>query len=123
LSKEESDTKQIMEVTRGALQRIFASEPNFQPVLQITSVKEFPSHAGSGPPRYKCMVSDHVQTGATAMLASQLGHLATSGELSDGCLFHLTEFMINDVGNSKCVFYWHLFLCVFRVVDSRTSSL
>lgn len=92
-----------MEVTRGSVQRILAGETAFQPVVHISNVKEMPSNAPNAPPRWKCLFGDYVQSGVTGMLSTQLSHLASSGELCDGSLFQMTDFMINEVSGAKYV--------------------
>ena len=92
----------MTQLTRGALQKILtsANEPNFQPIVLVKNARNIPSNAAGGPARWKIVVTDGVDT-ATAMLATQLAALAECGELSDNCLLQLTDYMTNEVGNTK----------------------
>jgi hypothetical protein len=90
-----------MALTQGAVAKIVSgvSEPGFQPILQVTTVRNIPSNSAGGPPRWKVQLTDGVGS-ATAMLSTQIAQLAECGELTDNCLLQLTDFMTNEVGNT-----------------------
>jgi len=76
-------------LTPGAIPAIYNGESPSSPTLQCLGAKEIP---GSGSKRVRLMLSDGKFFMATCMLASQLNHLVTEGDLQTNAVIRLNKY-------------------------------
>ncbi|KAG5189180.1 hypothetical protein JKP88DRAFT_197666 [Tribonema minus] len=94
---------QPINVTQGAIQRIITAsgQDGFLPIVQVLSIKKMTAAAGQGE-RYRVVVSDG-QHHQQSMLTTSQNDLITSGQMVEGCLICLDEFILNQIGAKSIV--------------------
>uniref|UniRef100_A0A8C5T7R5 Replication protein A subunit n=1 Tax=Malurus cyaneus samueli TaxID=2593467 RepID=A0A8C5T7R5_9PASS len=88
-----------------------------KPVLQVINTRAIAT--GTGPPRYRVLMSDGVNTLSSFMLATQLNALVEDERLSARCICQVNRFIVNSLKDGRYllkVFYLLSVLCCRRVV-------
>ncbi|XP_029030153.1 replication protein A 70 kDa DNA-binding subunit-like isoform X2 [Betta splendens] len=71
-------------LTQGAIEALFKESPVNNPVLQLLNMRQVTS--GSGPPRFRLMMSDGQHSLSSFLLATQLNHLQEEKILAPHCV-------------------------------------
>eukprot|EP00057_Strongylocentrotus_purpuratus_P020704 XP_011675178.1 PREDICTED: replication protein A 70 kDa DNA-binding subunit [Strongylocentrotus purpuratus] len=90
-------------LSRGAIAAIFRGENVSCPVLQLLACKKMNAAAsGKAVDRYRLMLSDGEHT-CTAMLATQLNEMVSTGELDVKAAMKLKNYSCNPIANDRRV--------------------
>uniref|UniRef100_A0A8C9ET66 Replication protein A subunit n=1 Tax=Pavo cristatus TaxID=9049 RepID=A0A8C9ET66_PAVCR len=93
----------ILHCSEGA---IMQGENVSKPVLQVINTRAIAT--GNGPPRYRVLMSDGVNTLSSFMLATQLNPLVEEERLSAHCICQVNRFIVNSLKDGR---YTHFFKC------------
>uniref|UniRef100_A0A8B9SHW9 Replication protein A subunit n=1 Tax=Anas platyrhynchos TaxID=8839 RepID=A0A8B9SHW9_ANAPL len=83
------------------LQAIMQGENVTKPVLQVINTRAIAT--GNGPPRYRVLMSDGVNTLSSFMLATQLNSLVEEERLSAQCICQVNRFIVNSLKDGRRV--------------------
>ncbi|NXS00323.1 RFA1 protein, partial [Oxylabes madagascariensis] len=83
------------------LQAIMQGEEVCKPVLQVINTRAIAT--GTGPPRYRVLMSDGVNTLSSFMLATQLNSLVEDERLSARCICQVNRFIVNSLKDGRRV--------------------
>nr|XP_009912533.1 PREDICTED: replication protein A 70 kDa DNA-binding subunit isoform X2 [Haliaeetus albicilla] len=72
-----------------------------KPVLQVINTRAIAT--GNGPPRYRVLMSDGVNTLSSFMLATQLNSLVEEEHLSAQCICQVNRFIVNSLKDGRRV--------------------
>uniref|UniRef100_A0A8C9ESV1 Replication protein A subunit n=1 Tax=Pavo cristatus TaxID=9049 RepID=A0A8C9ESV1_PAVCR len=88
--------------SQGALcPAIMQGENVSKPVLQVINTRAIAT--GNGPPRYRVLMSDGVNTLSSFMLATQLNPLVEEERLSAHCICQVNRFIVNSLKDGRRV--------------------
>ncbi|NWW93199.1 RFA1 protein, partial [Rhynochetos jubatus] len=82
-------------------QAIMQGETVSKPVLQVINTRAIAT--GNGPPRYRVLMSDGVNTLSSFMLATQLNPLVEEERLSAQCICQVNKFIVNRLKDGRRV--------------------
>lgn len=88
-----------MQLTKGAIPRLFSSGRRETCTVQVLGMKLLSNQQTGQPPRWRISISDGDYQGA-ATLASQLNPIIDSGQLKQNTIITITDFVINSVGGT-----------------------
>ncbi|XP_032071640.1 replication protein A 70 kDa DNA-binding subunit isoform X2 [Thamnophis elegans] len=80
---------------------LLQAEPVERPVLQLISIR--PISTGNGPPRYRMLMSDGVNTLSSFMLATQLNPLVDDQSLTANAICQIDRFIVNTLKDGRRV--------------------
>ncbi|KAF1662578.1 Replication protein A 70 kDa DNA-binding subunit, partial [Aptenodytes patagonicus] len=83
------------------LQAIMRGEDISKPVLQVINTRAIAT--GNGPPRYRVLMSDGVNTLSSFMLATQLNFLVEEERMSAQCICRVNKFIVNTLKDGRRV--------------------
>lgn len=83
-------------LTTGAIADINNGAQPSEITLQVLAVRKFPTGD-----RCRMLVSDGVHSSGFAILASQLNHMVTSGQVAANTVVQITRYFCNDVADKK----------------------
>ncbi|XP_074779101.1 replication protein A 70 kDa DNA-binding subunit isoform X2 [Athene noctua] len=88
-------------LSEGAIAAIMQGEIVCKPVLQVINTRAIAT--GNGPPRYRVLMSDGVNTLSSFMLATQLNSLVEEQQLSAQCICQVNRFIVNSLKDGRRV--------------------
>lgn len=88
-------------LSEGAIAAIMQGENNLRPVLQVINIRAIAT--GNGPPRYRVLMSDGVNTLSSFMLATQLNSLIEEKRLSAHCICQINRYIVNSLKDGRRV--------------------
>ncbi|XP_017688122.1 PREDICTED: replication protein A 70 kDa DNA-binding subunit [Lepidothrix coronata] len=88
-------------LSEGAIAAIMQGENVSKPVLQVINTRAIAT--GTGPPRYRVLMSDGVNTLSSFMLATQLNPLVEEERLSARCVCQVNRFIVNSLKDGRRV--------------------
>ncbi|XP_050765082.1 replication protein A 70 kDa DNA-binding subunit isoform X3 [Gymnogyps californianus] len=88
-------------LSEGAIAAIMQGENVSKPVLQVINTRAIAT--GNGPPRYRVLMSDGVNTLSSFMLATQLNSLVEEERLSAQCICQVNRFIVNSLKDGRRV--------------------
>ncbi|NXU00748.1 RFA1 protein, partial [Buphagus erythrorhynchus] len=88
-------------LSEGAIAAIMQGEEIHKPVLQVINTRAIAT--GTGPPRYRVLMSDGVNTLSSFMLATQLNSLVEEERLSAWCICQVNRFIVNSLKDGRRV--------------------
>ncbi|CAM2104241.1 replication protein A 70 kDa DNA-binding subunit [Caretta caretta] len=88
-------------LSEGAIAAIMQGENNLKPVLQVINIRAIAT--GNGPPRYRVLMSDGVNTLSSFMLATQLNSLIEEERLSAHCICQVNRYIVNSLKDGRRV--------------------
>ncbi|XP_075575644.1 replication protein A 70 kDa DNA-binding subunit isoform X5 [Pelecanus crispus] len=88
-------------LSEGAIAAIMQGEKVSKPVLQVINTRAIAT--GNGPPRYRVLMSDGVNTLSSFMLATQLNSLVEEERLSAQCICQINKFIVNSLKDGRRV--------------------
>ncbi|XP_026576944.1 replication protein A 70 kDa DNA-binding subunit isoform X1 [Pseudonaja textilis] len=80
---------------------LLQAEPVGRPVLQLITIR--PISTGNGPPRYRMLMSDGVNTLSSFMLATQLNPLVDDQSLTANAICQINRFIVNTLKDGRRV--------------------
>uniref|UniRef100_A0A8C3JMB7 Replication protein A subunit n=1 Tax=Calidris pygmaea TaxID=425635 RepID=A0A8C3JMB7_9CHAR len=90
-----------VQLSEGAIAAIMQGENVIKPVLQVINTRAIAT--GNGPPRYRVLMSDGVNTLSSFMLATQLNSLVEEERLSAHCICQVNRFIVNSLKDGRRV--------------------
>ncbi|NXY76643.1 RFA1 protein, partial [Glareola pratincola] len=90
-----------LRISCSFLQAIMQGETVSKPVLQVINTRAIAT--GNGPPRYRVLMSDGVNTLSSFMLATQLNSLVEEERLSAQCICQVNRFIVNSLKDGRRV--------------------
>ncbi|KAM6463199.1 replication protein A 70 kDa DNA-binding subunit isoform 2-T2 [Liasis olivaceus] len=91
----------VARLSEGAIAAILQAEPVERPVLQLITIR--PISTGNGPPRYRMLMSDGVNTLSSFMLATQLNPLVDDQSLTAHAICQINRFIVNTLKDGRRV--------------------
>ncbi|XP_039224193.1 replication protein A 70 kDa DNA-binding subunit [Crotalus tigris] len=89
-------------LSEGAIAAILLqAEPVGRPVLQLITIR--PISTGNGPPRYRMLMSDGVNSLSSFMLATQLNPLVDDQSLTANAICQINRFIVNTLKDGRRV--------------------
>uniref|UniRef100_A0A8C2TGB2 Replication protein A subunit n=1 Tax=Coturnix japonica TaxID=93934 RepID=A0A8C2TGB2_COTJA len=88
-------------LSEGAIAAIMQGENIIKPVLQVINTRAIAT--GNGPPRYRVLMSDGVNTLSSFMLATQLNPLVEEERLSAHSICQVNRFIVNSLKDGRRV--------------------
>ncbi|XP_078142732.1 replication protein A 70 kDa DNA-binding subunit-like isoform X2 [Centroberyx gerrardi] len=90
-----------VKLTEGAAEALFKGSEVTNPVLQLLNIRQISS--GSGPPRFRLMMSDGLHSLSSFLLATQLNRLAEEDLLVPHCVCVLKKTITNTLSDGRRV--------------------
>ncbi|XP_062289081.1 replication protein A 70 kDa DNA-binding subunit-like [Scomber scombrus] len=88
-------------LTQGAVEALYKGEEVHNPVLQLLKIGHI--NSASGPPRFRLMMSDGLNSLSSFLLATQLNHLNEDNLLAPNCVCMLKKTVKNTLSDGRCV--------------------
>uniref|UniRef100_A0A8C6VEJ0 Replication protein A subunit n=1 Tax=Naja naja TaxID=35670 RepID=A0A8C6VEJ0_NAJNA len=88
-------------LSEGSIEAMLHEEPVERPVLQLITIR--PISTGNGPPRYRMLMSDGVNTLSSFMLATQLNPLVDDQSLTANAICQINRFIVNTLKDGRRV--------------------
>lgn len=88
-------------LTEGAIACMVQGENPPNPVLQVINIRAIAS--GNGPPRYRLLMSDGLNTLSSFMLATQLNPMVEDNTVSSNCVCQVNKFIVNTLKDGRRV--------------------
>ncbi|XP_043910811.1 replication protein A 70 kDa DNA-binding subunit [Protopterus annectens] len=88
-------------LTEGAIACMVRGENPPNPVLQVINIRAIAS--GNGPPRYRLLMSDGLNTLSSFMLATQLNPMVEDNTVSSNCVCQVNKFIVNTLKDGRRV--------------------
>ncbi|KAF7244234.1 Replication protein A 70 kDa DNA-binding subunit [Varanus komodoensis] len=107
-------------LSEGAIAGLMQGEKVIKPVLQVISIR--PISSGSGPPRYRLLMSDGVNTLSSFMLATQLNPMVDDQRLSANAVCQINRFIVNTLKDGRRVVIL-MELEVVRAADAAAAKI
>ncbi|XP_075445419.1 replication protein A 70 kDa DNA-binding subunit [Ascaphus truei] len=92
------DTPRLSE---GAIANILKGESVSKPTLQVINIR--PISTANGPPRYRLLMSDGMNTLSSFMLATQLNPLVDDNRLATNCICQVSRYIVNNLKDGRRV--------------------
>ncbi|KAG8122518.1 hypothetical protein E2320_017998 [Naja naja] len=86
-------------LSEGSIEAMLHEEPVERPVLQLITIR--PISTGNGPPRYRMLMSDGVNTLSSFMLATQLNPLVDDQSLTANAICQINRFIVNTLKDGR----------------------
>ncbi|XP_070839802.1 replication protein A 70 kDa DNA-binding subunit-like isoform X2 [Chaetodon trifascialis] len=90
-----------VKLTQGAVEALFKGSEVSCPVLQLLNMRKISS--GSGPPRFRLMMSDGQHSLSSFLLATQLNYLADENLLVPNCVCKVKKTITNTLSDGRIV--------------------
>ncbi|XP_061734107.1 replication protein A 70 kDa DNA-binding subunit [Nerophis ophidion] len=91
----------MMQLTEGAIEALSNGNGGNDSVLQLVNIRKIES--GSGPPRFRVMMSDGRHTMSSFMLCTQLNCMAEDNQLAPNCICLLKRHVTNILKDGRRV--------------------
>ncbi|XP_020659185.3 replication protein A 70 kDa DNA-binding subunit [Pogona vitticeps] len=88
-------------LSEGSIVAIMQGGNVVKPVLQLINIR--PISSGNGPPRYRMLMSDGVNTLSSFMLATQLNSMVDDQSLSSNAVCQINRFIVNTLKDGRRV--------------------
>ncbi|XP_053313074.1 replication protein A 70 kDa DNA-binding subunit [Spea bombifrons] len=89
------------QLSEGAIGGILQGDSVSKPILQVINIR--PINTATGPPRYRLLMSDGVNTLSSFMLATQLNSLVDSNLLATNCVCQISRYIVNNLKDGRRV--------------------
>ncbi|XP_029467040.1 replication protein A 70 kDa DNA-binding subunit isoform X2 [Rhinatrema bivittatum] len=91
----------VARLSEGAIAAMMLGETVSKPVFQVVNIRAIST--ASGPPRYRLLMSDGVNTLSSFMLATQLNSLVENERLKTNCICQLNRSIVNTLKDGRRV--------------------
>ncbi|XP_041439246.1 replication protein A 70 kDa DNA-binding subunit-like [Xenopus laevis] len=88
-------------LSEGAISAMLGGDSSCKPTLQVINIRSI--NTGNGPPRYRLLMSDGLNTLSSFMLATQLNSLVDHNLLATNCICQVTRFIVNNLKDGRRV--------------------
>ncbi|KAG8450780.1 hypothetical protein GDO86_003156 [Hymenochirus boettgeri] len=88
-------------LSEGAIGAILDGDSSSKPILQVINIR--PINTANGPPRYRLLMSDGLNTLSSFMLATQLNTLVDNNLLATNCICEVTRYIVNNLKDGRRV--------------------
>ncbi|MEE6469176.1 hypothetical protein FKM82_008528 [Ascaphus truei] len=88
-------------LSEGAIANILTGESVSKPTLQVINIR--PISTANGPPRYRLLMSDGMNTLSSFMLATQLNSLVDDNRLATNCICQVSRYIVNNLKDGRRV--------------------
>ncbi|KAE8622260.1 hypothetical protein XENTR_v10005168 [Xenopus tropicalis] len=88
-------------LSEGAISAILGGDSSCKPTLQVINIRSI--NTGNGPPRYRLLMSDGLNTLSSFMLATQLNFLVDNNLLATNCICQVSRFIVNNLKDGRRV--------------------
>nr|XP_033778336.1 replication protein A 70 kDa DNA-binding subunit [Geotrypetes seraphini]XP_033778337.1 replication protein A 70 kDa DNA-binding subunit [Geotrypetes seraphini] len=91
----------VPRLSEGAIASMLLGETASKPVLQVINIRSIST--GNGPPRYRLLMSDGLNTLSSFMLATQLNSVVEEERLKANCICQLNRSIVNTLKDGRRV--------------------
>ncbi|KAM4046800.1 replication protein A 70 kDa DNA-binding subunit [Anomaloglossus baeobatrachus] len=91
----------LPQLSEGAIAAILQGDTSSKPVLQVINTR--PISTANGPPRYRLLMSDGLNTLSSFMLATQLNSLVDDNLLAANCICQVSRYIVNNLKDGRRV--------------------
>nr|AAH70559.1 LOC397937 protein [Xenopus laevis] len=91
----------LPQLSEGAISAMLGGDSSCKPTLQVINIR--PIITGNGPPRYRLLMSDGLNTLSSFMLATQLNSLVDNNLLATNCICQVSRFIVNNLKDGRRV--------------------
>ncbi|KAM3934090.1 replication protein A 70 kDa DNA-binding subunit [Leptodactylus fuscus] len=91
----------LPKLSEGSIATILQGDTSCKPVLQVINTRAI--NTGSGPPRYRLLMSDGLNTLSSFMLATQLNQLVDDNLLAANCVCQVSRYIVNNLKDGRRV--------------------
>ncbi|NP_001081585.1 replication protein A 70 kDa DNA-binding subunit [Xenopus laevis] len=91
----------LPQLSEGAISAMLGGDSSCKPTLQVINIR--PINTGNGPPRYRLLMSDGLNTLSSFMLATQLNSLVDNNLLATNCICQVSRFIVNNLKDGRRV--------------------
>ncbi|XP_042298618.1 replication protein A 70 kDa DNA-binding subunit [Sceloporus undulatus] len=109
-----------LRLSEGAIAAIMKGDNSVKPVLQLINIR--PISSSSGPPRYRMLMSDGVNTLSSCMLATQLNSMVDDKTLTANAICQINRFIMNTLKDGRRVMIM-MDLTVLRAGDANAPKI
>ncbi|XP_053561210.1 replication protein A 70 kDa DNA-binding subunit [Bombina bombina] len=88
-------------LSEGAIANILQGDTSSKPTLQVINIR--PINTANGPPRYRLLMSDGLNTLSSFMLATQLNSLVDDNLLATNCICQVSRYIVNNLKDGRRV--------------------
>ncbi|XP_044142942.1 replication protein A 70 kDa DNA-binding subunit [Bufo gargarizans] len=91
----------LPKLSEGAIAAILQGDTSCKPILQVINTR--PINTANGPPRYRLLMSDGLNTLSSFMLATQLNSLVDENRLAANCICEVSRYIVNNLKDGRRV--------------------
>ncbi|XP_075052795.1 replication protein A 70 kDa DNA-binding subunit [Mixophyes fleayi] len=88
-------------LSEGSIPAILQGDSSLKPILQVINIR--PINTANGPPRYRLLMSDGLNTLSSFMLATQLNSLMDENLLATNCICQVSRYIVNNLKDGRRV--------------------
>ncbi|KAM4700557.1 replication protein A 70 kDa DNA-binding subunit [Discoglossus pictus] len=88
-------------LSEGSIAAILQGDSTSKPTLQVINIR--PISTANGPPRYRLLMSDGLNTLSSFMLATQLNSLVDDNLLATNCICQVSRYIVNNLKDGRRV--------------------
>ncbi|KAG8590178.1 hypothetical protein GDO81_006669 [Engystomops pustulosus] len=89
----------LPKLSEGAIAAILQGDSSSKPTLQVINIR--PINTANGPPRYRLLMSDGLNTLSSFMLATQLNSLVDDNLLATNCICQVSRYIVNNLKDGR----------------------
>ncbi|XP_077336698.1 replication protein A 70 kDa DNA-binding subunit isoform X1 [Lithobates pipiens] len=91
----------LPKLSEGSIAGILQGETSLHPILQVINIR--PINTATGPPRFRLLMSDGLNTLSSFMLATQLNTLVDKNLLAANCICKVSRYIVNNLKDGRRV--------------------
>ncbi|XP_056416155.1 replication protein A 70 kDa DNA-binding subunit [Hyla sarda] len=91
----------LPKLSEGSIAAILQGDTSSKPILQVINTR--PINTANGPPRYRLLMSDGLNTLSSFMLATQLNSLVDDNLLAAHCICQVSRYIVNNLKDGRRV--------------------
>ncbi|KAM9319279.1 replication protein A 70 kDa DNA-binding subunit [Gastrophryne carolinensis] len=91
----------LPKLSEGSISAILLGDNSCKPTLQVINIR--PINTPNGPPRYRLLMSDGLNTLSSFMLATQLNSLVDDNQLAANCICQVSRYIVNNLKDGRRV--------------------
>ncbi|KAM4797070.1 replication protein A 70 kDa DNA-binding subunit [Rhinophrynus dorsalis] len=91
----------VPRLSDGSIAAILQGDSSSKPILQVINIR--PINTANGPPRYRLLMSDGLNTLSSFMLATQLNSLVDDNLLATNCICQISRYIVNNLKDGRRV--------------------
>ncbi|XP_068126178.1 replication protein A 70 kDa DNA-binding subunit [Hyperolius riggenbachi] len=91
----------LPKLSEGSIGAILQGDQSLKPIFQVINIR--PINTANGPPRYRLLMSDGLNTLSSFMLATQLNSLVDGNRLATNCICQVSRYIVNNLKDGRRV--------------------